>query len=335
MKNFLKFDPRLLTYGFFITFFASYGQTFFISLFNFEIRNIYQLSDGEFGLIYALATLLSASILVGFAKLIDFIDLRLYSLLISTGLALACFGIFFLYKSFIFIFIIIFALRFFLGKGAMSHAGETTMARYFGNNRGKAISIGTFGAMIGMMLWPIIVIYLLNFFNWQLLWLFFGLSIFVIFIPLLFIALYNQTQRHEKFTKDTKEFELGRKWKTREVLLDKKFYVYLPLSLSGPFIGTGLQFHQIYIISEKGWSLQMLANGFVLLGMFSLFGLVIGGPIIDKFNTKKVIIYTLVPLMFSILTLMIFDNYLALYVYMSFLGFKMGISAPFHRFIMG
>ena len=86
MKKFLTNDPKLLLYGFLITFFASYGQTYFISLFNAEIRIFYSLSDGEFGLVYALGTLSSSLILVGFAKLIDHIDLRLYSFLISIGL---------------------------------------------------------------------------------------------------------------------------------------------------------------------------------------------------------------------------------------------------------
>ena len=91
MKNFFSFDPRLLLYGFTIIFFASYGQTFFISIFNTEIRNFYHLSNGEFGLVYALCTITSSFILVWFAKLIDRIDLRIYSLVISCGLALACF----------------------------------------------------------------------------------------------------------------------------------------------------------------------------------------------------------------------------------------------------
>ena len=71
MKNFFLYDPKLLLYGFLIIFFASYGQTFFISLFNIEIRNQYNLTDGQFGLVYAIATTLSSLLLVVFAKLID------------------------------------------------------------------------------------------------------------------------------------------------------------------------------------------------------------------------------------------------------------------------
>ena len=99
MKSFFLQDPKLLLYGFLIIFFASYGQTFFISLFNENIREYYSLTDGEFGLIYAIATTLSSLMLVGFAKLIDHIDLRIYSVFISLGLATACFSMFIFYNN--------------------------------------------------------------------------------------------------------------------------------------------------------------------------------------------------------------------------------------------
>ena len=47
MKKFLFHDPKLLIYGFLIIFFASYGQTFFIALFNDDIKNFYSLTDGS------------------------------------------------------------------------------------------------------------------------------------------------------------------------------------------------------------------------------------------------------------------------------------------------
>ena len=133
MKRFLLYDPRLLLYGFSILIFASYGQTFFISLFNTEIRIFYNLSDGDFGLVYAMATLSSSFILISFAKLIDHLDLRIYSFIITLGFLFACLGMVLLINNVLYLFLIIFMLRFF-GQVAMDHAGGTTMARYFGND---------------------------------------------------------------------------------------------------------------------------------------------------------------------------------------------------------
>ena len=107
MKKFLTYDPRLLLYGFFILFFASYGQTFFIALFNNEIRIFYGLSDGEFGLVYAIATLSSSFILISFAKLIDHLDLRVYSFIITLGSLFACLGMVFLVNNILYLFLII------------------------------------------------------------------------------------------------------------------------------------------------------------------------------------------------------------------------------------
>ena len=327
MKNFFSSDPKLLGYGFLILFFASYGQTFFISLFNEQIRNHYLLSDGEFGLIYALATTLSALILVSFAKLIDYIDLRIYSLIISLGLFLACIGMYFFLNNIFYLFFIIFSLRFF-GQGAMGHAGETTMARYFGANRGKAISVSTLGGMVGVMIFPIIVVYLSNNIGEKNVWFIASISL-ILFIPIIFMVLSNQNLRHKKFNEKTKEDPINKKWRVRDVLVDDKFYVYLPLSITGSFISTGLMFHQIFIMNQKGWTLEMLGSGYLFFGFFSIIGVLIGGPIIDKFNTRKTVLTTYLPLLIAIFFLLFFENFFFLILYMSFYGLNLGISIPF------
>ena len=119
------------------------------------------------------------------------------------------------------------------------------------------------------------------------------------------------------------------KLRTRDIIKDKKFYIYLPLSIAAPFISTGLMFHQIYIFGQKGWSLEMLGNGYILLGFFSIVGLLIGGPLIDKFHTKKTAITVLAPLLLSVIVLLLFDSVFFLFIYMSLYGFNMGISTPF------
>ena len=327
MKKFFSYDPKLLVYGFLIVFFASYGQTFFISIFNSEIRSHYSLSDGEFGLIYSIATILSAAMLISFAKLIDYIDLRIYSLLISVGMILSCLAMFFFIKHVFYLLLIIFSLRFF-GQGAMGHAGETTMARYFGNNRGKALSVSTLGGMIGVMLLPMFIIYLMKYYTFNQIWLAASISI-IIFIPIIFFLLNDQVKRHINFKKNISNDSSNQKWRTRDLIKQKKFYIYLPMSITSSFVSTGLMFHQIFIFNQKGWSLIMLGNGFLFLGIFSIIGLIIGGPIIDKFNTRKTALTALLPLFLALLVLLFFNNYFSLLIYMSLYGLNHGLTAPF------
>ena len=327
MKKFFLQDPKLLFYGFFIIFFASYGQTFFISFFSDNIRVHYNLTDGSFGLIYAISTTLSSIALISFAKLIDRIDLRIYSFLVSIGLLSACFGMFIFFNNVFFLFLIIFALRFF-GQGAMTHAGETTMARYFGENRGKAISFSTFGGMIGVMFLPFIVVKLTNIIGERNVWLIASLSL-LFFIPFIFFILKDQNERQKNFKKKNILNPNNKKWSTRDVLIDKKFYIYLPISIAIPFISTGLMFHQIFIIDEKGWSLEMLGNSYIFYGFFSILGLLIGGPIIDRCDTFKTALTGLIPLFLAITVLLFSERYFYLFLYMSLYGFSQGISTPF------
>ena len=327
MKNFFSYDPKLLLYGFLIVFFASYGQTFFISLFNTEIRMFYQLSDGQFGLVYAIATLLSSFILISFAKLIDHIDLRIYSLIVTSGLLMACLGMAILINNIFYLFLIIFMLRFF-GQGSMSHAGETTMSRYFGNNRGKALSVANLGGMVGVMFLPYIALNYFKNIEMSKLWFYAFISI-IIFIPFIFYALSGQRARHTQFNEALKDDPLNIKLRTRDIIKDKKFYIYLPLSITSSFVSTGLMFHQIYIFGQKGWSLEMLGNGFILFGFFSIIGLLIGGPLVDKFDTKKTAITVLGPLLLALIILLLFDSVFFLMIYMCLYGLNMGIGTPF------
>ena len=325
MRTFFFHDPKLLIYGFLIIFFASYGQTFFIALFNDDIKNLYSLTDGQFGLVYALSTTLSSLLLINFAKLIDFIDLRIYSFLVTLGLFIPCLAIYFLPPSVIYLFFIIFALRFF-GQGAMNHAGITTMTRYFGKDRGKAISIGNLGGMIGVMFLPFLVVYLNYYFNFKQIWLLCSLSL-LIFLPVLYFTLNNQSSRQEKFKESINKD--SKKWKTIDVIKNKKFLIYLPLTTAFSFIGTGLMFHQIFIFTQKGWTIEMLGTGFIFLGGFSIFGLLLGGPLIDLLNPKKAILFILFPIFFGLLILIWLDSYFFLVLYMSLYGFNLGITAPF------
>ena len=69
--QFVKNNSRFLLFGFILTFCSSFGQTFFIGIFNPYIREDLSLSHSEFGLIYSLATLLSSFSLIWIGKKID------------------------------------------------------------------------------------------------------------------------------------------------------------------------------------------------------------------------------------------------------------------------
>ncbi len=78
---FLRDNARWLAGGFLLTFFSSFGQTFFIALSAGQIRGEFDLSHGEFGTLYMAATLASALTLPRLGRIVDRIPVSRVTLL--------------------------------------------------------------------------------------------------------------------------------------------------------------------------------------------------------------------------------------------------------------
>ena len=93
----IRSNYKIILFGFIFTFFSSVGQSFFIGLFNSDIRNELNISHGEFGTIYGIATLCSSILLIWIGKKIDDIKLLYYSIFVIIFLSFA--SLFFSYVS--------------------------------------------------------------------------------------------------------------------------------------------------------------------------------------------------------------------------------------------
>ena len=67
----LSLNKKVIIFGFIFTFFSSFGQSFFLGLFNAPIRNELGITHGQFGSIYASATICSSLLLIWVGKKID------------------------------------------------------------------------------------------------------------------------------------------------------------------------------------------------------------------------------------------------------------------------
>ena len=83
-------NKKILIYGFVFTFFSSFGQSFFLGLFNPSLRNELQISHGQFGSLYEIATIFSSLLLIWFGKKIDEFNLIKYSFLVVILLSVSC-----------------------------------------------------------------------------------------------------------------------------------------------------------------------------------------------------------------------------------------------------
>ncbi|MFT7484323.1 MAG: MFS family permease, partial [Candidatus Paceibacteria bacterium] len=203
----LRSEPRLLAFGFVLTFFSSFGQTFFISLFGGEIRSNFGLSNTDYGLTYSVATLCSGLTIIRIGRKIDTVDLRRFTLLLCAGLFAACAlvagarGVAVLSVGF-------FLLRL-CGQGLLSHAALTSMSRYFGRQRGKALSIAGLGFPVGEAILPILAVLAIGSIGWREAWSVAAGAVVVCLVPAVIYCLRGHEERHRVHLEGMLELRTG------------------------------------------------------------------------------------------------------------------------------
>ena len=186
---FKSLSLKVILFGFIFTFFSSFGQSFFLGLFNPSIREELSITHGQFGSIYASATLLSSFVLIWVGKKIDDININKFALFVILLLSFSCY-FFSKITSLTFLFVTIFLMRF-SGQGMMSHTATTTISRYFTKSRGKALSVSWFGLSSAEFILPVFIIYLLSLYDWKIIWKSISLLV-LLFLPIVsFILVKN------------------------------------------------------------------------------------------------------------------------------------------------
>jgi len=320
---FKSLSLKVIIFGFIFTFFSSFGQSFFLGLFNSSIRDTLSVTQGQFGSIYASATLLSSFLLIWVGKKIDDINIFKFAFFVTLLLSLSCF-FFSKISSVIFLFIAIFLMRF-SGQGMMSHTATTTISRYFTKSRGKALSTCWFGLSTAEFILPVLIVYLLTVTTWQNIWIFISILV-LIFLPItsfFLIKKLNFESREETNEKDLKNIK---QWKRIEVLKDYRFYIICLNMLAMPWIATGVFIFQSFISESKGWGTFVIAQSFMVYSVLSVITLLISGFLIDKFTSKKLLIYMNIPLMLSAFVLMYFDNPFSSFVFLGLIGISNGLA---------
>ena len=322
---FKSLNFKVILFGFIFTFFSSFGQSFFLGLFNTSIREALSITHGQFGSIYASATLLSSLILVWIGKKIDDMNILKFASYVAVLLAISCL-FFSKISSIFFLFFSIFLMRL-SGQGLMSHTATTTIARYFERNRGRALSTTWLGLSLAEFILPLLVVFLLTIIEWRNIWL--SISILVIVIlPLTSLLLVKNItlNSRENSNNKSKKVKKVKQWKRIEVLKDYRFYIVCLNMLAMPWIATGTFVYQSFISSSKGWGPYVIAQSFMIYSIFSVLTLFLSGFLIDKFSSRKLLIYMNIPLLFSAYVLFSFSSPISSFVFLGLIGVSNGLA---------
>ena len=145
--TFIKQNAPFLATGALLSFLSSFGQTFFISIFAGEIREQYELSNGDWGLIYMIGTAASAAVMVAAGGLADGYRVKVIGVTVVVLLGLSC-VLMALNPLASLLPLIVFLLRFF-GQGMTTHVASVAMSRWFIATRGRALAVAAMGFMLG------------------------------------------------------------------------------------------------------------------------------------------------------------------------------------------
>ena len=315
---------KVILFGFIFTFFSSFGQSFFLGLFNSSIRDALSITHGQFGTIYASATLLSSLVIIWVGKKIDDIDVFKFGTFVTLLLSFSCY-FFSKVSSVTFLFIAIFLMRF-SGQGLMSHTATTTISRYFTKSRGKALSTGWFGLSTAEFILPVFIIYLLTFMEWRSIWI--NISFVILLLPIISYLLIKNIKldsREIDNNKNKRNIKI-KNWKRIEVMKDYRFYIVCANMLAMPWIATGIFVYQSFILSSKNWGPYVIAQSFMAYSILSVITLFIAGFLIDKFSSRKLLIYMNLPFLLSLFLIIVFDNPIVSFLFLGLIGISNGLA---------
>ena len=321
--QFLKSNFQYLLFGFLMTFCSSFGQTFFLGIFNPFIREDLNLSHSEFGGIYSPATLVSSLTIIWLGKKIDDFKLRNFAIFVCISLFFAAVFMSQL-SSLVHLLLAIFFLRLF-GQGLMSHTSSTAMARYFDKNRGKALGVAWLGLSFGEGILPGLVIFLLNYLVWKKIWITIAVFLIVFVLPLIVFLLKNFEDNSVE-QEQSKKSENIKNWTRQEVLKDLRFYFLLPAVLCPAFLITGIFINQIYLFENLNWGINFIAPSFTAYAIFSVISLQLSGFLIDKFSALKILPFYLIPMILGLLFSLFFKFALSPVIFFILMAITNGTS---------
>lgn len=322
-------NRRFLGFGLLLACFSSLGQTYFVGVFGPSIMAEFGLTHGEWGSLYMTGTLLSAAALPFTGRLIDRVELGHYTLGVIALMVMACLAAA-LVPSAALLVPAIFLLRH-SGQGLASHLSQTAMARYFTSGRGKAIALGGLGYSLGEASFPLAGVTAIAWLGWRNTYLGVAALCLLVLLPAAIWLLRGHAARHAAYLAGEAEARArpgaSRSWSRREVLGDKRFWLFLPALTAPSMIVTALFFHHLTLADAKGWSAAWLTGSYVVYAAAGLVAAIVAGPLIDRLGARRLLPALLVPLALGLVVLAGFSAPLAAWPYLMAVGLTGGAAA--------
>jgi len=206
------------------------------------------------------------------------------------------------------------------------------MARYFPQDRGKALSLSGLGLATGEAILPIVTVALIVAIGWRNVWLATGLVTALVLLVLVPIVLKGFDRRHGDYlarqSQSARQAGEGRDWTRLEVLRDPRYLSAMLLLLAYPYVSTGVLFHQAFIAETRGWPIELLATGLISMALMKVLTSLRIGPMIDRSGAVRLIPASALPFIACFVALGVSSHPLIPYVFLGALGVGIGMLQP-------
>ncbi|MEX1663321.1 MFS transporter [uncultured Thioclava sp.] len=325
IARFVMHNARWLGGGFLLTFYSSFGQTFFIGLFGNDIRATFNLSGGAFGGLYMIATISSAVTLLWLGRSLDVMPGWKVIRFTMPALALACL-LMALAPNVIILGFALFLLRLF-GQGMMTETAFTEIGRWFSANRGRAIALITPGQQLGSTLLPALVIFMTAATgNWRMPWFACAILVLIVGFPMIYLLMrVERTPQSDDIQRA--QHRTARDWTRKEVIFDPVLYLLLAGTLAPAYIATVIFFQQGYLIELRGYSPSVFAIAFPITSIMTVFSGILCGFLVDRIGALKLLPFFLAPLAVAAAAVALVTPVWGVYVFMLLLGISNGFTS--------
>ena len=319
--TFLRKQFQPVFFGWLLTFFSAFGQTFLISLFVPFLLVELDISKGAFGGYYAMATIIGAIFLLRFGHLIDEIRVRQFTNYVVIGLLISCILLALVWHP-ITLFLALTGLRL-AGQGLMGHISMSVMSRHYMHDRGKALSLSSLGYSMSEMAFPAFIAFVIALTSWR--WAA-GSGAILLLLLLLLITQLDLERLDIPKSNASNVPRIGKRKFYWSLLKEKRFWIIALPSLSIGFVITGFFFYQFLLAEEMNWPYEIYTLLFTGYGairfVFSLFG----GTLTDKFSALKLFPFFLIPMTIGVLSIGLLPGIWAGAAFLFLTGVTMGAS---------
>lgn len=269
------------------------GQTAGVAVFVDHMIGDLSLSRSSISGAYLAGTLLGAAALPLTGRLVDRWGVRKAMLVLGSGFGLALAGMAGV-AGFLTLLIGFTFIRM-LGQGALPLACTTAVTLWFDRRRGFALGLFSAAGEGAISLAPVALLWAVAALSWRTTWLVLGAVVLIVVVPIALWVIRDSPSSIGQVADGRRESEAlkmarPRSWSAREATRTLMFWAFAGAVATTGIAGTGLGFHQISILGERGLSPGQAAAAFIPQTVAAIGTTLIVGWAVDRYSTKPILV---------------------------------------------